>query len=203
MGNYIRNSARILYSYALTLILFIVFVYIFITMTGNNFGKLLPLYSLIVFIFSFFIIFSETKRLGLKEKKLLNGLNPYPIKGLVYGIIGFMPVAVLEVVSVFISFGTEFEDHLKHVAVNAIMGPLFFAIKLFDEKPLGYVIASLIIPVVAMLGYMAGYYGFDIKIFKKADKKPETKGFEKSPWNPSKRTGTAGSKRKKKQPKKV
>ena len=204
MGNYIRNSARILYNYALALILFIVFVYIFITIAGNNFGKLLPLYSFIVFIFSFFIVYSETKRLGLKEKKPQNGLNPYPLKGLVYGLIGFLPVAVLEVVSVFITFGTEFGDHLKHVAVNAIMGPLFFAIKPFDEKPLGYVIASLIIPVVSMLGYMAGYYGFDIlKIFKKTDKKPVTKDFVKSPWNPSNGAKTTGSKRKKKQPKKA
>lgn len=204
MSSYIRNGARVLYNYALALILFIVFVYVFITITGNNFGKLLPLYSFIIFIFTFFIIYSEMKRLAQKEKKPQNGLNPYPLKGLVYGLAGFLPIAVLEVVSVFISFGSEFENHLKHVVINAFMGPLFFIIKFFGEKPLGYIIATLIIPVVAMLGYMAGYYGVDIiKRIKKKEKKPEARGFEKSPWNPSSKAGSAGSKKKKKQNKKV
>lgn len=197
MSNYIKNGLKILYNYALALVLFIVFVYIFITIAGNNFGNLLPLYSGIIFIFTFFIIYSETKRLGIKEKKPQNGLNPYPLKGLVYGIAGFLPIALLEVISVFISFGTEFANHLKHVAVNAIMGPVFFIIKPFDEKPLGYIIASLMIPLVSMLGYMAGYYNFELlKKFKKG-KKLEAKGFEKSPWNPSKKSGSTGSKKKK------
>lgn len=204
MGSYIRNGAKILYNYALALVLFVVFVYIFIIIAGNNFGKLLPLYSFIIFIFTFFIIYSETKRQGRKEKKPQNFLNPYPLKGLFYGIVGFLPVALLEAVSVFISFETDFANNLKHIAVNTIMGPLFFIIKPLGEKPLGYVAASLIIPLVSMLGYMAGYYGIDIlKIFKKEDKKPEVKGFEKSPWNPSSGKGTAGPKKKKKQTKKV
>jgi hypothetical protein len=205
MGNYIRNGARILYNYVLSLILFVVFVYIFITIAGNNFGNLLPLYSFIIFLFTFFIIYSETRRLALKEKKPQNGLNPYPVKGLVYGAIGFLPIAVLEVVSVFITFGSEFGNNLKNIALNTIMGPLFFIIKPLGEKPLGYAAASLIIPVVSMLGYMAGYYGFSVmKSLKKEDKKPKAKAFEKSPWNPSNKAKTsAGSKKKTNQPRKI
>lgn len=202
MGNYIRNGARILFNYALSLILFGVFIYIFMSIAGDNFGKLLPIYSFILFIFAFFIIYSEMKRLAIKERKPQYELNPFPLKGFIYGISGFLPIIVLELISVFISFGDEVGNHLKHIAINTIMGPLFFLIKAFDEKPLGYAAASLLIPAVAMLGYMSGFYNFNIiRKVKKKDEKPVEKVFEKSPWNPSIKS-KSGSK-KKKQIKKV
>ncbi len=202
MGNYIKNSARILYNYVLSLVLFAVFVYIFLSISGDKFGALLPIYSFVIFLLAFLLIFSETKKLAIKEKKPQYELHPYPFKGFVYGLIGFLPMIVLEVVSVFISFGNEVGDNLKHIAVNSIMGPLFFIIKLFGESVLGYIAASLAIPVVAMLGYMAGYYGINIiKSIRKKDDKPETRAFEKSPWNPNNKTGASPKKKKRPAPK--
>lgn len=198
MKDYIKNGAKVLYNYALTLIVFAIFIYIVISAAGSNFGNYLPFYSLLLFLLAFFIVYSDMKRLAAKEKKPQYDLKPYPLKGLVYGLIGFIPVALLEIVSVFLVFDAEFANNIKRIALNSLMGPLFFIIKLFGKEPLGYVLATLAVPVVSMLGYLAGYYNFDIiKRIKKEDKKLAPKGFEKSPWNPSNRTGVARSGKKK------
>ena len=200
MKNYIKNGAKILYNYVLTLIVFAIFIYVFISATGSSFGTYLPLYSFLLFLLAFFIIYSDTKRVGIKEKRPQYDLKPYPLKGFVYGLVGFIPVALLEIVSVFLVFDAEYANNIKRVALNALMGPLFFIIKAFGKQPLGYVLATLAVPVVSMLGYLAGYYNFNIiKRIKKEDKKFAPKGFEKSPWNPSNKTGTAAGRKKRAQ----
>lgn len=205
MKNYIKNGAKVLYNYALTLIVFAIFIYIFISAAGANFGNYLPYYSFGVFLLAFFIIYSDMKRLALKEKRPQYDLDPYPLKGFVYGLIGVIPIALVEIVSVFMVFDAEFANNIKRIALHSLMGPLFFIIRIFGKQPLGYILATLAIPVVSMLGYLAGYYSFDIiRRIKKEDKKLTTKGFEKSPWNPSNRTRAAkGGKKKVKQSKMV
>ena len=201
MKNYIRNGARILFDYFVTLIIFVILIYIFLSITKDNFNKLLPIYCIFIFIFAFILIYSEMARLAQKEKKPQYDLKPYPLKGLVYGAVGFLPVAFIEVLSTVIVFKEQFVDHLKHVFINVLMGPLYFIIRFMDEKPLGYALASLVIPVVAMLGYMAGYYGFSTgNLFKKADNKTTERAFTKSPWNP---TNSASGKPAKKKKRKI
>jgi len=200
MKDYVRNSAKVLFNYVLSLIVFAIFAYIFMSLAGSSFNSLLPFYCFVVFLFVFFLVYSDMKKLAEKEKKPQYELNPYPLKGLVYGALGFLPIAVLELISVFIVFEDKMVDHLKHVAVNVLMGPLYFIIRILGEKPLGYILASLVIPLLAMLGYMAGYFGVSpFKFLKKTDAKPVGKGFQKSPWNPTNRpSGTAAKKKKKK-----
>jgi hypothetical protein len=200
MKNYLKGGLKVLSSYIITLIFFIVFLYTFIVIAKDNFVDWLPYYSLINFLLLFVIIYTEYKRLGKKEKRPQYDLNPYPFKGLIYGIIGFLPVIILELIYPFISFNNEIYDRIKELALDAIMGPLYFIIKIGNRSIISYVIASLTVPVITMLAYLAGYYGFDLKklIGKKNDIKATTKQFKKSPWNPSVNENPKKSKSKKK-----
>lgn len=198
MKNYIRNSAKILYDYAIVLIMFAIFMYVFMSLTKENFNQWLPVYSFLLFLFAFFIIYSDMKSLAMKEKKPQYELNPYPLKGLVYGLIGTIPVALAVIVAALIHLGSVDVERIKHLAINTFLGPMYFIIRWLNETPIGYMAAILVLPLIAMLGYLAGYYG--INIMSKLSKKkviPE-KIFTKSPWNPSSGSGKGSGKKKNK-----
>jgi hypothetical protein len=182
-SNYIRNGAKVLFNYAMSLIVFIIFLYVFLSITKDNFGKYLPLYSILIFLFMFLIVYSDMEMLGIKEKKPQNNMNPYPLKGLVYGLIGTAPIALMIGVAALINLGDL--ERIKHLAINCLLGPMYFFIKWLDESPVGYAAGLLLLPLIAMLGYLAGHYGFNITGKLKKKKVLAGKGFTKSPWNPS------------------
>lgn len=183
-NNYIRNGAKILFNYFMALVVFLIFIYVFISITKDNFGKYLPLYSILIFLLMFLIVYSDMKIIAVKEKKPQNEMNPYPLKGLVYGLIGAVPIALITGIVSVISFGNQY-DRIKHLAINSLLGPMFFLVKWLNESPAGYAAGILLLPLTAMLGYLAGYYGINIMSKLKKKKAVAEKGFTKSPWNPS------------------
>lgn len=199
MKNYIKNGAKILFNYAVVLIVFAIFIYPFMSFTKDSFNVWLPLYSILMFLFAFFIIYADMKSLAIKEKRPQYELNPYPLKGLVYGLIGVIPIALIVAVASLIRLENSVADHLKHVAINAFLGPMYFLIRWLNEAPVSYVAAILLLPLLSMLGYLAGYYNINImgKLMRKKTVTTE-KPFTKSPWNPTNASGTSTGKKKNK-----
>jgi hypothetical protein len=196
---YIRCGARILFDYVIALILFVVFLYPFIGLTGDKLYVWLPLYSFILFLLAFYIIYAEMKGQGIKEKKPQNNMNPYPLKGAVYGLFGIIPLSFAVAVIAAVPIKDTTLGNLRHIAVNMILGPLYFFFRWLNETLLGYIAAILLIPVISALGYLAGYFGFNLKnkLFGKKEtvREPE---FKKSPWNPTFNQKNTGVKKKKK-----
>lgn len=197
--NYIKNGLKVLFGYCISLLIFVILIYFFFRLAKDSANQLLPFYSFLLFLMAFAIIYTDMKKLAEKEKRPQYDLHPFRLKGLIYGLMGFSPIILLEIISVFIVFGDPIADRIKHLAVNSLMGPLYFIIRAAGEKPIGYIMASAIIPVIAMLGYLAGFYGFIIsKYFKKSDKnKPVRPSFTKSPWNPTNKVSSMPVKKKK------
>ena len=199
MKNYIKNGAKILFDYTMVLIVFAIFIYPFMSITKDNFNEWLPLYCILMFLIAFFIIYLDMKELAIKEKRPQYELNPYPLKGLVYGLIGTIPIALLVAVASMIHLENSVADHIKHVAINTFLGPMYFIIRWLKEAPVGYVAAILLLPLLAMLGYLAGFYGIKIMSRLKGRKAATTeKAFAKSPWNPTNASGANTGKKKKK-----
>lgn len=204
MKQLLKGGVRILYDYVITLTIFLIFLYPFMGLTKESFNDWLPLYSLLLFLFLFFLVYVDMKDTAKKEKKPQYQLNPYPIKGLVYGLISVVPFALAVAVAFFLQLGYEASGvlpQLVHIAVNALLGPLYFVIRLMNESVLGYAAAISTIPAIATLGYLAGY--FNINVMKVILRKKEVisqKEFTKSPWNPSitEKKGSGGKKGKKK-----
>jgi hypothetical protein len=48
---------------------------------------------------------------------------------------------------------------------------MYSVLKLGHESVISYIIASLIVPVIAGIGYLAGFYGFELSIYMKKFKK--------------------------------
>jgi hypothetical protein len=176
MIGYIKSSLKILIDYCLSLILFVVFIYIFYLVTKQNFGYWLPVYSFVIFCMTATIIYSEAHKLAVREKRPYYKLKLYPWKGLVLGLIGYSPFILLQFVYPFIVFNDKILNQAKHLTLNALMSPLYWLLKLGGEATAAYIAASLVVPVVAMLGYMAGYYDFEIRVaLKKLMKKYKAK----------------------------
>ncbi len=186
MKQYIKTGGKILYDYAMSLIIFVVFLYPFIGLAKENLYTWLPLYCIIVFIFTFLLIYTDMKALAVKEKKPQYELSPYPLKGLVYGLFAIIPVVLVTGVLSLLRFDNSAADRLRHLAINTLLGPVYFIIGWMKESFIGYAAAILVIPILAMLGYLAGYFGINIlkTVFKKKNVAQE-KGFTKSPWNPT------------------
>lgn len=199
MKQLIKVGARLLYDYAIILIVFIVFLYPFIGLTGESFPKWLPLYSLLLFVLLFLIIYNDMKTLAKKEVKPQYEMNPYPLKGLLHGLISIVPTSIIAFVLSLLHFEDQIADRLRELAIDGLFGPVYFIVAWMNKSIPAYITAILVIPVVAMLGYLAGYYGINImeKILKKDDTVQE-KPFTKSPWNPTLEQKHSGKKKKKK-----
>lgn len=183
MKTYIRKGARLIYDYAMAMIVFAVFLYPFMGITKDAFNNWLPLYSALLFLFMLFLIYGDMKDLAIKEKKPQYGYTHYPLKGLVYGLISIIPITLITAVFTFIHFSDDVAERIKHVGINTLLGPLYFIIRWQNEAIWSYFAAILTIPVIAALGYLAGHYGFDL--IKRKKEPEQQKGFTKSPWNPT------------------
>ena len=199
MKQLIKGGAKLLYTYVAALIIFIVFLYPFIGITGDDFVKWVPLYSVIIFALLFFITYNDMKRLAIKEVKPQYELNPFPLMVLVYGLFSVIPISIITIILSQLYFEDQLTNRLRELAIDGLLGPVYFIIAWMSKSTIGYVLAILVIPVLSMLGYLAGYYQINImsKIFKKKNVVQE-KGFTKSPWNPSIEQKDSGKKKKKK-----
>lgn len=187
MKDYVKGGLKVFGSYAIADLFFLVFLYTFIAISKDNFSNWLPYYSFVIFLFLFLLLYSDIKRLALKEIKPQYDLNPYPLKGLVYGLVGFLPIILLELVYPLIVFNDPALNRIKELLLNSVMGPVFFILRLGNKSVLSYILASLAIPFITMLGYLAGFHNFELKKrIGKADPKIKVEQtFKKSPWNPS------------------
>lgn len=179
MKNIIKSALKVLGDYFVSLIIFVLFLYTFFVITKENYSKWIPLYSGVNFVLMVSLMYTDMKKLARKEKRPQYNLNPYPLKGFVLGIIGFLPVIILEIVYIFLNFNSEVKNRVAELALKAILGPVYIFVRLAGGTTFGYVLASLVVPIVAMLGYMAGYYGFELRKTKLTQNPADNKTNEK------------------------
>ncbi len=185
--NSVKKAAGIFGNYIIILIIYIVFLYTFISITGEKFVEWLPLYSFLMFLLLFYLIYNDMKTHAVKETRPQYNLNPHPLKGLIIGLFAAVPIAVLEIVYLTVVLGSEVANYLKKLIFYVVIGPLYFIIGLFGETLFTYLAVFLLIPVIAMLGYLAGYYKFSLRrlLGKEKSKEIYEHKFPLSPWNPN------------------
>lgn len=173
--NYIKGGLKVFFGYCISLLMFGVFLYVFISITGDRFSFWLPFYSFLFFLMMFLIIYSDLNKLAMKEKRPQYNLNPYPLKGFIFGLIGFSPFILLELIYPLINLNDDVLERIKHLALNTLLGPLYWVLRIFGSTTGAYIAVSLLVPLIAMLGYLSGHYGFKLKGLFKKDTKPVLK----------------------------
>ncbi len=178
MNKYIKGSLKVLTNYCTFMIIFAVFLSMLIGIARENFISWLPVYSGAIFFLMMLVLYSDMKSIAVKEKRPQYNLSPYPFKGFILGVLGFSPFILLQLIYPLINLDNPLAARIKHLALNTLLGPVYVFIRLVGDLGGGaiaaYAIASLTIPVIAMFGYMAGFYGIELgayyrKLFRKAD----------------------------------
>ncbi|HHW47562.1 MAG TPA: hypothetical protein GXX14_02965 [Clostridiaceae bacterium] len=172
MKEYIKSGFRVFIDYIISLVVFVVFLYMFLAITKDNYSKWIPLYSFLNFLLLYAMLYSDLKKLAVKEKRPQYNLNPYPMKGLIIGLIGFLPLIVIQLIYPLILLNDPVANRIKELALKTLMGPVYFVVRLAGGTTIGYVAASLVVPIVSMFAYMAGFYGFQ---FRKPKTRPAAK----------------------------
>jgi hypothetical protein len=169
MKDYIKSGLRVFTDYLISLVIFVVFLYVFLAITKDNYSKWMPLYSFLNFLLLYSMLYSDLRKLAIKEKRPQYNLNPYPMKGLILGLIGFLPLIIIQAIYPFIVFDDPVVNRIKELVLKTLLGPVYFMVRLVGGTAIAYVVASLVVPLVSMFAYMAGFYGFQ---FKKRKTKP-------------------------------
>jgi hypothetical protein len=170
--NICTSSLKVLMDYFIALILFVVFLMIPVGLAKENFYRWLSIYSFVIFILMFMLIYSDMKKIAQKEKRPQYNIKHYPFKGLIIGLVAIIPLALVEIIYPFILFDNAVFNRIKHVILNVLLGPVYSFIKIGNSSVTAYICATAIVPLIAMLGYLAGYYSFEASILlKKFSKK--------------------------------
>jgi len=159
MKEYFKGAFKTFFDYTFVLLAFILFLYAFL--------NYLWFYSFMFFLLFTIVIYADYRELAQKEKRKYANEKPYPLKGFILGFLGFSPYIIALLVYPFIKLEGEVANRIKELVLNTLLGILYWFYKLGNESPLAYWLAVLLVPLLAGLGYLAGYYGFDFGAFYK------------------------------------
>ncbi|MBN2852248.1 MAG: hypothetical protein JXQ23_05865 [Clostridia bacterium] len=173
MKDFLKGSFKVLSSYTTGVFLFSFFLIAPLSMENNQY-LWLSILSFIMYLFLWSFMFQQIRKLGIYESKPTTEIKSYPFKGLVYGFAGFLPYIIIEIIYFLIYVpNTSLALTTFHGIFRCLFGPLYFLIRGLNYTWYAYLIATVMIPVISMIGYLAGYYDFSMKSKKENKKEDE------------------------------
>jgi hypothetical protein len=155
----------------MVILLFWVLLSVLTGIAGKSLGQWMPVYSFGISVILALLIYPYMKNLAIKETKPYIQKRPHPLKGLTYGVMAFMPVILIELLYPLVSFDSDELMKLKLGILKVLLCPVYWIVNLFGDTALSYILASSVVPLIAMLGYLGGFYGIDLgKYFIRAKK---------------------------------
>jgi hypothetical protein len=162
----IKRSLKVLSSYSMTLILLIVFIMPILGLAKDNTPTVMVYISFLLFLLLFLSLYTEMRDIAIKEKRPQYEINPPPFKGFVYGIMGAIPLVLIQTVAVLIVVPEDIKTLIRKL-YQGINGPLYWFSKLIGNAPVHYIVSYILVVVIAGIGYFAGHNNFYIVAFIK------------------------------------
>ena len=174
MKIFLKRSLKTTFSYGAGVFLFTFFLIAPISMENNR-NTWIAVYSFVFFIFTCIFLYKQMWKEGERETRENGNEKPKWYKGLQYAIVGFSPFLVLEIIYFAIYPGLEatLGANILHAVFRCGFGPMYFMIRLLGYTWYSYLIASIIIPLIAFWGFLSGIGGTGIKSFISAKRKEE------------------------------
>lgn len=162
-----KQARKVAFDYLVFLIVYVAFLPLIISLAKDNIDTWAVIYSLIVGMLMFLVMWTDIYEMARKEKKPMYKLDPSPHKGFVIGLLGMVPVYILSAAA-FIFTGMMGEEipltpELINIINDAFLSPLFFIISLLDRSAAAYVTVYLAVPVLCYLAYYTGNKGITKK----------------------------------------
>lgn len=174
----IKRALKITGDYFLVLVIFGIFSSVVFSFFKENLETGITIFSVLIFLLMSAMIYTDMSDMAFREKRPQYNINPSPFKGFMYGVIGTVPVFLVQLVYYIVNVADDFLLFKRRV-LQAFTAPLYWLAKLISHDEWAYHVVLLVIPVIAGLGYMAGYYGFyvtkKLKIFEKLRIKQDDK----------------------------
>jgi len=174
----IKRGLRITVDYVVALVIFGVFSSIIFSLFKNNIETGILIFSVLVFLIMAAMMYTDMIDTAFREKRPQYNINPPPYKGFMYGVIGTLPVLLIQLVYYLVSVPEELQIFKRRV-LQAFTAPLYWLARILSHDEWAYHAVLVIIPGIAGLGYLAGFYNFYIlkklKIFEKLKKNNEKK----------------------------
>lgn len=155
----IKRGLKVTSNYFISLVLFVIFTLPIITVAEENSPSVLAVFSFFVFLALFYMVYVEMRVIAFKEKRPQYNINPSPYKGLLYGLIGIIPLVVCQIILTVIKIPEQYVT-LKRRLYQGFSGPLYWLANLLGNDSIHYVISFLVLIIIAGLGYYAGYKEF-------------------------------------------
>ncbi len=155
----IKRGLKVTTNYLLALIVFGVFFMPIITMFEANMEGAIFYYSVLIFLLLFYIIYSDMNRTAFKEKRPQYNINPPPYKGFIYGLIGVIPLVIVEIILMSLKVPADFLP-LQRRLYQGFAGPLYWLAKLLGNEPVYYIVSFTALILIAGLGYFTGFKEF-------------------------------------------
>ena len=161
MNPYVKYGLKVFLDYLIMIFVFLVFLLPGLVHIG--------LYSIVMLLLGYSLFYSDFKTLAVKDARPRHdgSLRPARFMGLIYGIIGVLPVVLGWILYQMTLFANASDEKTKNIILKFFLGPVFG----FTTP---YLVLILGIAVMTGLGYLAGYYHFNL--FTHFSKKPQTKG---------------------------
>jgi len=163
-----KGSFRALASYSAGVFLFTFFLIAPLSMENNR-STWISVYSMVFFVFTIIFLYQQMRKTGEFESNHSEEKTT-PFKGLLYGFLGFSPFLLLELIYfiVFPQIARGTAASVLHAIFRCGFGPMYFIIRFLGYSWYAHVLASIVIPITAFLGYAAGFSGKELnrkKIF--------------------------------------
>ena len=121
--------------------------------------QVMPWVSFFIFLILFYNVYTQMHSIGVKENRPQYHINPSAFKGLLYGVIGVIPILLVQVIVLAIPVSEQFAVFRWRI-FQLVSGPLYWLARLLGNMPRHYFLSLVSIIIIAFLGYLAGHYRF-------------------------------------------
>lgn len=157
---YLKTSLKMFGTYLLFVLVFVLFAGSFVKVLIENKTAFFIYCTVILFLYTL-VIYSDTRKLGDKERKPYYNANPYPMKGFVLGLMAAVPI--IAVMAVSLTLDWKHKNLLFYRLFEGFLAPFSaYEANLSDSFPFIYAIIAFYIPAAAGIGYLAGLKDFYI-----------------------------------------
>lgn len=158
LKTFLRHAFKTTTDYLAILFIFVILSYPVISMGGENPAPAVRVVSVILFLLLFALLYRDMNEVATRERRPQYEINPTPLRGLLLGLVGLIPVWLVQVVIALLPLtGNEtFRTRL----IQALGVPLYWLVSLTGGQTILYAVLLPVVALMGFLGYWAGLRDF-------------------------------------------
>lgn len=186
LKTFLKHALKVFTDYLAVLFIFIILSYPVISIGGDNPAPAVGVASFFLFLLLFLLLYRDMFDIAVRERRPQYNINPGPVRGLLLGLTGLVPIWVIEGVIALVRIGDNEIFQIR--LIQAVSVPLYWLAALVNGQPSLYPFLLLLVAGMAFLGYWAGLRDFFLmqRIYKLIGYTPKKRVRKPRPRNTGK-----------------